>query len=248
MKLTAFQFLVWAISLVTYFALTVIVAQHRRYRRWPFLFGMCLFEITFNLVIVCLSHNYRGYFYTYWISEIVRALLGLGIVFDIIRAIPGVRLAPRNLVIGFIAASSLMTAGSAWLASSGGIHTFHLTMMAMSLERCIAVTWGMFAVSLFCALGFCGMAWTRTPLRMATAFLVLTLTSGATAYAVSTWINFASKIYDVFDFCTIGVWISWSVIMHHERENEVVSQSDGVLARSLIAKHIRPQIERGKRV
>lgn len=232
MQLTPLQYTIAIISFIAYLSLTSIMTYRRSYSRWPFLYSLAIFEILSEVILLNLTGHthYAAYFYTYWASKIIRALLGLGLIFDIIRAIPGIGLAPRHLLIGFTAAAAAMTTGSAWLASSGGPQSFHFTMMALSLDRCIAVTWATFSVSLFCAVGFCGLGWTPTPLRVAATFLVLTLISGANAYAMSAWLSIAYKIDTFFSLCTVGVWITWSAIMHFEKEQETVTQSDRAIA------------------
>jgi hypothetical protein len=229
-KLTTLQQINCAISLIAYIALAGVMIWRSNVHKWPFLFSLSIFEIIFNLSLIPLSNpsDYAAYFYTYWVAQIVRALLGFGLIFDIVRAVPGVSLAPKNLIAGFTAAAGAMTAGSAWLASSGGASTFRLTMMALSLDRCIAVAWGTFAISLFLAMGFCGLGWTKTPLRLAATFLALTLISAANSYAMSSWPSLASRFDEFFNFCSIGVWITWSGIMYFEDEKETVMQSDRV--------------------
>lgn len=228
MQLTPLQYVIVILSFVAYLSLAFIMTLQKSYRRWPFLYSLAAFEILSGASLLSLQgqDHYSAYFYTYWASKIIRAILGLGLIFDIVRAIPGISLAPRHLLIGFTAAAATMTTGSAWVASSGGPQSFQFTMMALSLDRCIAVTWATFSISLFCAIGFCGLAWTLTPLRIAAVFLVLTLISGANAYGMSSWLPIAHKIDTFFGFCTVGIWITWSAIMHFEGEQETVTQSD----------------------
>jgi hypothetical protein len=240
MTLTAPQYTLWILGFVSHVLVAAVMLKRKLYKRWPSLFSLAVFEILLTLALFTLklSNQYPAYFYTYWAGAILRVFVGLWLVFDIATAIPGIRYAPKPLAAGFLSLSLTIAAGCAWMASSGGAHTFHLTMMALSLDRCLSVIWGAFAISLFAAIGFCGLGWTPTLLRMASSLLVLILISSTHAYAMSTWPKCAYGIDDIFNLCTLGIWLSWSEIMRKEQ-----STPRGALAFPPI-----PQVERGSGV
>jgi hypothetical protein len=242
MTLTALQYILWVLGFISHALVAAVMLKREAYRRWPSLFSLAIFEMLLTLILFALSHRYALYFYTYWSGEILRVFLGLWLVFDIVGAIPGIRYTPRPLALGFLSASLVIAAGCAWMSSRGGAHTFHITMMALALDRCIYVVWGAFTICLFAAIGFCGMGWTPTLLRVASSLLAMILISAAHAYAMSVWPKYAIKIDDIFNLCTIGVWITWSGIMRFEKQ----SQSDrGSSLADPAAMHIEPRRGRG---
>lgn len=235
MTLTATQYALWLAGFVSHALVFAVMLRRGNYRRWPSLFSLAIFELTLAVVLYSLQHNYAAYFYTYWIAALMRALLGLWLILDIVKALPGIKYAPRSLELFFLSAAVVMALGSAWLARSGGENTFEITMMVFALNRCIAVVWGTFAVTLFGAVGFCGLGWTPTPLKMAGSFLVLVLASCADSYAMSLWPKFVYKIDDAFNLFSLAVWLVWSGIMNH-RPSDALQR---------VIEFPQPHIERG---
>lgn len=240
MTLTVTQYSLWIAGFAAHGLLAAVMLQDKNYRSWPSLFSLAIFEMSLTITLFFLTHNRPLYFYVFWAGAIIRAAIGLWLVFDIVKALPGIEYGPRPLAVGFVAMAVAMAIGSAWLASSGGTQTFHLAMMASSLARCISVVWGTFAITLFWGIGFCGWGWTPRPLWMAATFLVFVLVSLADAYAMSNWPmktfpDLNTRIDEIFNFCILVVRLSWSGIMRKENR-----APQGVIAFNPI-----PQIERG---
>lgn len=251
MKLSTMQYSLWAASFMAQAALAIVMLWRRSYRRWPFLFALSIFNLSITVTLFKLSgpNHYAAYFYVYWIADVVRALLGLGILFDIVRSIPGILYTPKNIGFGFVSAASVMAAGSAWLASHGGTPTFHLTMLVLSLERCISVTWGTFAVAMFWSIRFCGLGWTPTPLRLGSAFLIMTTISGTGAYAMSVWPHFAFSIDEAESFFHLGILLYFSLSLYREHPFEASQGLEKIpdLARVLLPTRTQPQTEKGSK-
>lgn len=240
MQLTAFDYFVNILQILAYATLGVVILYRRSYQRWPFLFSLSILQTSVGIALLLLTGDrlYPAYFYTYWVDDLVKGFLVLGVLFDIVRVVPGVRFAPSILVLVFLGIALSVATGSVWMAFSGGAATFPITMMALSMDRCIVVVWGAFAITLFMGMGACGLGWTDTPLRLAATFLVLTFLSGADAYAMSTWPTFASKIDVCFNIFSAGVWLSWSGIILHEKQRSPTAQSEGALrlTKTILAK------------
>ena len=249
MRLSTLQYFLWGASFFAHAALASVMLWRKSYRRWPFLFTLALFELSLTVTLFQLSDpdHYPAYFYVYWTAALVRALIGLGILFDIVRSIPGIRYTPTSIGVGFIAASTAMAAGSAWLASHGGAPTFHITMMVFAMNRCIAVTWGVFAVSMFWSIRFCGFGWTITPLRLGSAFLVMTLISGTSAYAISAWPHFGFSIDEAENSLHLGVLIYFSLSLYREQPCETSQGFEKIpdFVRVLLPIRTQPQTEKG---
>jgi hypothetical protein len=230
MKLSTLQSSLWVAEFVAHALLASVMLWRRSYQRWPVLFALSIFELLLELALFKLlgPDHYATYFYVYWSGAVVRALIGLGILFDIVRSIPGIRYTPTSIGIGFISAASVMAAGSAWLAFQGGTSTFHVTMLVLSLDRCISVTWGTFAVAMFWSIRFCGLGWTATSLRLGSAFLVMTLISGTSAYAMSAWPHLGSLIDEMQSFLQLAILLYFSLALYRERPHEASQGSEPI--------------------
>jgi hypothetical protein len=251
MKLSTLQFSLWGASFLAHALLASIMLWCRSYQRWPFIFALSIFELLLEALLFSLLGpvHYAAFFYVYWVAAVVRALIGIGILFDIVRSIPGISYTPANIGIGFISAALVMASGSAWLASHGGSPTFHITMLVLSLDRCIAVTWGTFAVVMFWSIRFCGLGWTITSLRLGSAFLVMTLISGTSAYSMSAWPNFASSIDEAESFFHLGILLYFSLSLYREHPSEASQGFEQIpdLARTLLPTRTQPQTEKGSK-
>lgn len=219
MTLTATQYALWIGGFLAHALAVVVMLRLGSYRRWPSLFCLAALDVAVDLLVFTAAHHYPIYFYAYWGATIVRAFLGLWLIFDIIRALPNIKYAPRSLALGFVSLAITLAIGSAWMASSGGTHTFHIMMMAFTLVRCTSVLWGTFAVTLFFAVGFCGAGWTPMPLRMGATLLVWVLVMLFDSHALSKWPTHSLEISNIFSFCKVGIWISWSGIMRKEQSD-----------------------------
>lgn len=217
MTLTATQYALWFAGFAAHALLAVVMLKGGSYRRWPSLFSLAIYEMGLTITLFSLSHHRPMYFYVFWVGAIIRTAFGLWLVSDVIKALPGIQYAPKSLALGFVSVAVALAIGSAWMASSGGTQTFHLTMMALTLARCMSVIWGVLTITLFVGIGFCGLGWTPTPLKMASSVLVLVLLSCADSYAMSIWPKYSTHIHDIFNLCTLGVRFSWSAIMRKEQ-------------------------------
>jgi hypothetical protein len=249
MRLSTLQYSLWAASFIAHALLASVMLWRRSYQRWPFPFALAIFELSLAVALFQLldPRHYAEFFYVYWMAEVVRALIGLGILFDIVRSIPGIRYTPTSVGAGFISAASAMAAGSAWLAFHGGTPTFHVTMLVLSLDRSIAVTWGAFAVVMFWSIRFCGLGWTVTSLRLGSAFLVMTLISGTSAYAMSAWPRYAFSIENAESFFHLGILLYFSFSLYCELPSEASRRSERIpdLAQILFPTRTQPQTEKG---
>jgi hypothetical protein len=198
-----------------------LLFTRKAWRRWPVLFALSLFEICLTLLLLNMTGDarYKYYFYTYWIAECLRSFIALGLLFEILRYIPGIRFAPKNLRALCVGIAVAMAIGSAWMASDGGAHTFHATMLALALDRSIYVAWGAFAIVLLYGTWISGLGWTATPLRLATGFLVFTLVSALDAYGMSAAPASASTIHTTAEFLELSVWAYWSMSILMESKN-----------------------------
>jgi hypothetical protein len=249
MKLSTLQYFIWAASFMAHTVLASVMIWRKSYQRWPFLFVLAIFELSLTVILFNLSDldHYTAYFYVYWTAAIVRALIGIGILFDIVLSIPKIRYTPTSIGVGFISAATVVASGSAWLASHGGSPTFHVTMMVLAMDRCIAVIWGTFAVTMFWSIRFCGFGWRITPLRLGSAFLVMTSISGTSAYAISAWPHFGFSIDEAENLLHLGVLFYFSLIMYREQPCETSQGLETIpdFARVLLPIRTQPQTEKG---
>jgi len=123
--------------------MVVLILRHRVLKRWPFFFALCVVELSRAAAAAWLHTGAHrvAYFYMYWITAALVAALNFGIMFDALRAIPGIVYLPHNFRI--FAAS---VTGSIFLVT--GILTFqdHVisspwASLAIDLQRCSDYCW-----------------------------------------------------------------------------------------------------------
>lgn len=190
----------------------------KSYRRWPALFALACFEValTISLFTLRAPGQYRIYFYAYWCAEIVRGFLLLSLLYNCYVSIPGIQGIPANLRLLFISLAITISTVSAWLASHGGTETFHITKMALTMDRCIAIIWGTSALSIFGAIWFCGLGWIITTLKVASGYLSIAMMAGFESYFLSVWPNRLHPIHELSEIVQAGVWIYWLATMTNE--------------------------------
>jgi hypothetical protein len=119
--------------------------------------------------------------------------------------------------------SSSSRDGAAFAASSGGTETFHIIMMALTLQRCAAVAWGFFAYVLFWSVSLCGWVDSSSTRRILPDLHVYI---GTCAYAMSEWPTLAARIDQVMNLCIVCISASRSYIILCEIKNERTAKSD----------------------
>lgn len=239
MNPTGTQYTVWAISFLSHAIVALGMVRFRSHRRWPFLFAMAWFEVALTVVLFSMTGNahYRQYFYIYWSAEILRGLLVIGLLWNIVRSIPGIKSLPLNLGIIFASIAFAISTASALLASQAGTKTFPITMMALTMDRCITVIWGTSSLSIFAALWYCGIGWKMPSIRIASGYLAITVIRLVETYFLSVCPTRLHPIHEFSDIGQAAIWIYWLLALVKEVRGEdqtVIFEKDPSLTEALI--------------
>lgn len=186
MNLSAFDQAAWALHFAAHLAAIAFILWRRAAGRFPFLMSVLLFETLQTVVLFCLRDpaHYTVYFYAYWTAAVVRALLWLAVVIDVVRSISGIQYAPRRLMTAMVTVSLVIAMGSGYLSMGAEASVPQVAIFALALDRCVAVIWASFGLSLFASVGALGLAWTDTSLRVAAGFFAKAMLGILSAYAI----------------------------------------------------------------
>lgn len=241
MILQPIQYLFWGISFLSYVLLAAVMLHKGSFRRYPNLFSLAIFEIALAVILFNLTGrpHYRQYFYVYWIGAALRALIGFGIMYDIVRGIPGTQYIPKSLWKIFVRASLIITILLVWMSFERCHDTSRITGLVIGMNRGLYIAWGAIAICMFIQMGFIGIGWTPTPLRIAIGFLVNTLISLVSAYGISIWPHAGVRIDQAAQLLLVAVWAYWATTMGIERTDPDTNSSPELLdtARAILRKN-----------
>ncbi len=212
MHLTRLEYVIWGLWFGTLFVSAAFMLHRKSYRQWPFLFALTCTQTLIQIALYSLSgrKHYPAYFYTYWTGIALCALLQLGVVVDIVRAIPRIRCAPWRLMILFVSIAATISIGSAWMASDAHPQVPHATAIALTIARSSSVLAVSFGLSMFLSLGSLSIGWSTPALRVASGFLVANLMAMAAAYVMTWRVQWFRQTDQIQTCLDMGVWVFWT--------------------------------------
>lgn len=79
--------ILWVVPLILQGAIALVMVRRKIVRSFPFFFSYTTAILSTNLVLIFLPYNHRAYSLIYWWSEALAILLGLAVIFEILRRI-----------------------------------------------------------------------------------------------------------------------------------------------------------------
>ncbi|KAA6459594.1 hypothetical protein DYQ86_15865 [Acidobacteria bacterium AB60] len=217
--LTAIDWAIWLLVIVAQLAFVGLSLRMKRaWREWPAVFSFVAFKafVSLALVSIMLSDPGTGdlypaiYFYTYWISSALAAILEVWIVTEI-----GCRVAPpagRVLDKAIPTLAAIFLIGSLFVSDSSPVtFTLELTRLVVSLDRAAALAWLASFVSLWYASEFLGIRWDRVQIGVAIGFTVHSIGDTAVAWLLGTLPRKWDVLSNAQSFFWIGAMVAWSL-------------------------------------
>lgn len=88
MKLTAFDYIPWLLSIALQIGLAVLMVRRRLHERYPATFHYLVFWSVANpITLIAAQGRYATYFYTFWAAQLISYLLQLRVCAEIFRSI-----------------------------------------------------------------------------------------------------------------------------------------------------------------
>lgn len=180
-----FTLAVWIGAAIQACICAAILAR-KLHRQWPSILTYCVLAVGFDIAIALNHGSYRRYFYLYWAWCYVAALIRLWVLADVMSSFPGADfIGPkiRYCIAAFAAAVAigavLITVRDSANYASAIVRTSYI------LDRCVALAWGMFLVTVLGVIGLIGLGWHRTGALVANALIVKTAGSVIFSYLLS---------------------------------------------------------------
>ncbi len=144
-------------------AVAALMLARKLTARWRSLFCYVLVQLAMRLFLVYYlfypKGHYRIYFWIYWDSTALLALLRLGMIGDIVRSFPGLDFLP-NAVYWFITITGMTMAiasGTFCYHHSAAFHEAQDTVVM--LNNCVFIAWTTFLVSFLASIRLFNFGW-----------------------------------------------------------------------------------------
>lgn len=143
--------------------LAAVILWKRQERDWPSILALCVTDLLADAVLSHVDHGSFTYFYAYYASYFVGALLRLWVLHDVLRSFAGPSFTQQFLHWVTAAGGAVMAAGCWCMAAvlSGELPT-RLRMAAVYFDRCVSVAWAGFIIAGFLAIAGSRLAWSRS--------------------------------------------------------------------------------------
>lgn len=212
-----FDNFIWALYSIAEAILVVVILKKGAARRWPFLLVLALFDLGHNYLLY--THlgeaNYRQYFYIYWYGHGARALLSLGLIFDVARSMPGLKYVPQYIGVLLLAFGLAITIGSVFLTKTHHPSPEYSQIVArvLMMRECAAVAWMCLALSLLGSISILGLGWLVEPLSVTGGVVISGLAAMLAANLTSSRPKSGHLIDQIHTLLEIAVLLSWSVML-----------------------------------
>lgn len=207
---------IWGLLAVAEVTLAVVILSKGATRRWPFLLLLIVFDlIYYYLAYTHLGHAHRRqYFYIFWYGQRIRALISIGMIWDIARSVPGLKYVPKRIGLVLFTFGLGITVGAVIITShhhTAGVSP--LVAQALMIRECVAVAWLFLTMSLLWSISSLGMGWLIEALNMTTGFVFSGMASMLATYLMSSRPAYRDAIDNLQNCIEIVVFLSWSAVL-----------------------------------
>ena len=162
--------IVWVLALCSYGCAAVVLAWRHQLSQWPWLFALCVDEALVGFTLLVVRNDYRHYFWLYWINAGVIALLRVGLVRDVLRAIPSHEHISQRLWNSLWAIA--LVAGTVTALLTAPMGATQPAEAALLLNRCVMFTWAIVVMICLYSIVLTGFGFSRTGIRVASGAII----------------------------------------------------------------------------
>lgn len=211
MKLLSIDTILWVLHLAGGALLTFILVRRSLVRRWRFLLAITVFDLLYGSILYVSLSNYFVYYWVFWCGLGLRYLLGLGLLWDVFRALPMLRFIPKNIGLILLAFGLTITVGSVLISlQHHNTQIYPITAQVLMIRECVTVAWACVAFTLLASASFHALGWDLEALNV-TAGVV---TTGIAAMVAASMMNAHPELRNIIDrtqmFVEIAVLLFWS--------------------------------------
>lgn len=180
-------------------AVFVMMRRPQLIAKWPSLFTSLATEFVADMLLLTwLSDrsHYKQYFYVYWGSVGLRALLRLWIIADIVQSFPGLDFLPRRLYLFVGTLGATMAAASGWCCfHDPGKFSAHIKDWAVMLNQCVNMGWAAFAIAVLASIKLLNIGWDKRGMGIATGVFLRVCGNLITGELYATTNHFSFQIH-----------------------------------------------------
>jgi hypothetical protein len=202
------------LEIIALAAVLFAILQRRILSRWPSLFTALLLEMTTDFVLGFLIQNgghYKIYFYGFWITTGIQAILRLWIIGDIVRSFPGIGFLPRSAYLFVGTAGAVMALASAVYCYQGSARLDQdIVSTTVLLNRCVNIAWLTFAVVMMGSIKRMNLGWSPQGAGMASGIILRICTTAVASELLSRpekWLRLAAD--GLQSVCSIAIFVFW---------------------------------------
>jgi multisubunit Na+/H+ antiporter MnhG subunit len=163
-------------------ALIVLLVRRSLIAEWPSVFSYAVVALSSSVVQYFLRypHPYLHFFCVFWITEGVLAIMQIWVVFDVLRATPGLTLIPRSWRITARIAIGAVAVGCGVLAMARQPDVYYaIKDWALLLSKATNIATQVVLCGIFVCFSAIGFGWMRRP---------FTVTAGIACHVVAGYI------------------------------------------------------------
>jgi hypothetical protein len=220
-------------------ALTALGSKPKLRAQWPSLFWMLLVEFSSDMALMtwlAAPSRRRYYFYTYWISRAVLAVLRFWAIADVIRSFPGMDFITQKvrLFIGVAGLTMVLLAANFCYASHSTMPVKEITKL---LNDCVSIAWAAFSLVFLIAVKVFNIGWEPRGAAIAAGLFLRVCSSVVIAEMYLNHSRAVRLTANVLDsLSAIVLYISWSYLFlrpHLSRDRSLDSQDSANIQRNI---------------
>lgn len=187
--------------------LSITLWRHRR--RWIGLFWLTTIESFTCVLLRVVAHNYHTYFNVYWIGSALGAIASLGVLRDVLCAIPGIAHLHKSLRIVFVATLCTVTLVSFFINFQSALSSHGVLAFVLALNESVQTAWFVLSACVLAFISLLGFGWPALPLGVTSGFVLSGLSAMLSAHLIVRWPHHVYVIDRTASVLYLAVFVSW---------------------------------------
>lgn len=192
-------------------AILATLVLRRSLGMWRSIAMYCICDIGFDIAIAYNRSIYQRFFYLYWGTLAVNAIMRLWILYDVLDSFPGVEFIRSELRWLVTVIGTVMAAGSYYVAfHHTRIFSKELQIAALNLDKCVSILWGAFFLAALVGIVVFHLGWSRRGAYIANGLTLSTATNVvvATLFSGNSQAIFIGRVLlSVVSIASLAIWL-----------------------------------------